>query len=89
MLQWNGTQFPFDKLRRKTTPDNEKDCRLFEINNDSYEDRIAPFYDTYVADDYEENEKGSIILTAIVTTVLFITVLVILAAIYAVSKMDM
>lgn len=77
------------KLRRKTTPDNEKDCRLFEINNDSYEDRIAPFYDTYVADDYEENEKGSIILTAIVTTVLFITVLVILAAIYAVSKMDM
>ena len=76
-------------LRREEKQDTEKDCRLFEINNDSYEDRIAPFYDTYVADDYEENEKGSIILTAIVTTVLFITVLVILAAIYAVSKMDM
>jgi len=59
-----------------------------EENNQAYSNRITPFVDNYVADEYE-NEKGSIILTAVVALVLFVTIAIVLLAIYSISRMDM
>ena len=75
--------------KKKTIPDSPDDDYTNSINNELYNDRIAPFLVNYVTDEYEDPNKGSIILTAIVTIVLFVTIAVILLAIYAVSKMDM
>ena len=75
--------------KKKTIPDSPDDDYTNSINNELYNDRIAPFLVNYVTDEYENPNKGSIILTAIVTIVLFVTIAVILLAIYAVSKMDM
>ena len=49
---------------------------------------MSPFVDNYVSDEYEE-EKGSTILLAVVTIVLFATIGIILLAVYAISKMNM
>lgn len=68
--------------------DTTEDKNRYEKNNMEYAGRIAPFIDNYVVEDVEAN-KGSIILTSIVATVLIITAVLILLAIYAVSKMDM
>lgn len=68
--------------------DSTRDKEIYEDNNILYNNRIAPFVTNYVADSYEE-EKGSTILLAIVTVVLFITIGIILLAILAISKMDM
>lgn len=75
--------------KKKKTPDTPEDESLNTDNNILYTNRITPFLDNYVSEDYEDPNKGSIILTAIVTLVLVITVAVILLAIYAVSKMNM
>ena len=75
--------------KKKIIPDSPEDDYTNSINEELYNDRIAPFLVNYVTDEYEEPNKGSIILTAIVTIVLFVTIAVILLAIYAVSKMDM
>ena len=66
-----------------------EDKALYKRNNEAYDLRIAPFMDNYVVEDVNTNERGSTVLLAIVTIVLFVTIAVILAAIYAVSKMQM
>lgn len=75
--------------KKKKTPDTPEDEKNNIDNNILYNNRIIPFLDNYVSDDYEDSNKGSVVLTAIVTFVLLITIIVILLAIYAVSKMNM
>lgn len=74
--------------KKKLTPDTIEDENTNNENNMLYNNRIVPFMDNYVSDDDEPN-RGSIVLTAIVTFILFATIAVILLAIYAVSKMNM
>lgn len=75
--------------KKKKTPDTPEDENINIDNNILYNNRIIPFLDNYVSDDYEDPNKGSVVLTAIVTFVLLVTIIVILLAIYAVSKMNM
>lgn len=76
-------------LNKKTkTPDTKEDIAKNEDNNILYNNRVSPFIDNYVSDEYEE-EKGSTVLLAVVTIVLFATIGIILLAVYAVSKMNM
>ena len=75
--------------KKKTTPDSIDDENTNRENNNLYNIRIAPFIDNYITDEYEEPNKGSVILTAIVAIIMFVTIGVILFAIYAVSKMNM
>ncbi len=75
--------------KKKKTPDTPEDENNNIDNNILYNNRIIPFLDNYVSDDYEDPNKGSVVLTAIVTFVLLVTIIVILLAIYAVSKMNM
>lgn len=75
--------------KKKKTPDTPDDENNNIDNNILYNNRIIPFLDNYVSDDYEDPNKGSVVLTAIVTFVLLVTIIVILLAIYAVSKMNM
>ena len=77
------------KAKITVSPDTAEDKALYKANNEAYEYRIAPFMDNYVVEDVNANERGSTVLLAIVTIVLFVTIAVILAAIYAVSKMQM
>ena len=74
--------------KKKLTPDTVEEETINNENTMLYNNRIVPFMDNYVSDDEEPN-KGSIVLTAIVTFILFTTIAVILLAIYAVSKMNM
>lgn len=74
--------------KKKLTPDTIEEENINNENTMLYNNRIVPFMDNYVSDDEEPN-KGSIVLTAIVTFILFATIAVILLAIYAVSKMNM
>lgn len=75
--------------KKKTTPDTQDDEYKNADNTILYNNRVTPFLDNYVSDEYEEPNKGSVVLTVVVTLVLLITVAVILFAIYAVSKMNM
>lgn len=74
--------------KKKLTPDTVEEETINNENTMLYNNRIVPFMDNYASDDEEPN-KGSIVLTAIVTFILFATIAVILLAIYAVSKMNM
>lgn len=74
--------------KKKLTPDTIEEENINNENTMLYNNRIVPFMDNYVSDDEEPN-KGSIVLTAIVTFILFATIAVILLAIYAISKMNM
>ena len=76
-------------LKKSVSPDTDEDKKIYKENNQEYEYRIAPFVENYVVEDVDPNEKGSTILLAIVTIILFVTIAVILAAIYAVSKVQM
>ena len=73
--------------KKATHPDTDEDKKIYEKNNELYQNRISPFVDNYVSD-YDE-EKGSIVVTAIIVAVLLVTVAVILLAILSISKMDM
>ena len=73
--------------KKELTPDSKDDKKRMEDNNILYQNKIAPLQDNYVTDEYEG--KGSTLLTALVTAVLFITIAIILLAIYAVSRMNM
>jgi len=64
----------------------EQDKKIYDENNKSYDNRIAPFVDNYVAD---TEEKGNTLLIFVVTTILFITIGIILLAIFAISRLDM
>lgn len=75
------------KTKKELSPDSKDDIKRMQDNNIIYQNRIVPFNDNYVTDEYEE--KGSTLLTAIITAVLFVTIGIILLAIYAVSKMNM
>ena len=75
--------------KKGVSPDTAEDKKIYQEANQEYEYRIAPFVDNYVVEDVDANEKGSTVLLAIVTIVLFVTIAVILAAIYAVSKVQM
>lgn len=75
--------------KKKMTPDTQDEEAINADNNILYNNRIMPFLDNYVADDYEEPNRGSTIITLIVTIILFITIAVILLAIYSISKMNM
>lgn len=75
-------------LKKEQVPDTKEDQEANETNNILYNNRVAPFVNNYVSDEYEE-EKGSTVLLAIVTAVLFITIGIILLAIYSISKMNM
>lgn len=76
------------KLKKQTTRDSEEDKDIYEENDELYNNRIAPFVNNYVVEEYDE-EKGSTIILAIITAVLFITIGIILLAVYALSKMQM
>ena len=73
--------------KKELSPDSKDDKKRMEDNNILYQNKIAPLQDNYVSDEYEG--KGSTLLTALVTAVLFITIAIILLAIYAVSRMNM
>ncbi len=79
------TDFVIEK--KDKNPDTMYDLARYEDNNILYRNRIAPFLTNYVGD--YDTEKGSTILTAIVTIILFITIGIILLAIFAISRMDM
>ncbi len=68
-------------------PDTIDDLARYEDNDILYNNRIAPFLTNYVGD--YDTERGSTILTAIVTLILFITIGIILLTIFAISRMDM
>ena len=73
--------------KKELSPDSKEDKKRQEDNNILYQNKITPLQDNYVSDEYEG--KGSALLTALVTAVLFITIGIILLAIYAVSRMNM
>ena len=73
--------------KKELTPDTREDKRRMEDNNIIYQNKIVPFNDNYITDEYEE--KGSTLLTAIIVAVLFVTIGIVLLAIYAVSRMNM
>ncbi len=75
------------EVKKEREPDTKEDIARYKDNNILYENRIAPFLTNYVGD--YDTDRGSTILTAIVTLILFITVGIILLAIFAVSRMDM
>ena len=75
------------EVKKEREPDTKEDIARYKDNNILYENRIAPFLTNYVGD--YDTDKGSTILTAVVTLILFITVGIILLAIFAVSRMDM
>lgn len=68
--------------------ETEEDKNQYNINNQLYDERISPFVENYVADEYED-EKGSAALVVVVAVVLLITILLILGAVYAISKVEM
>jgi hypothetical protein len=76
-------------IKKISTNDTEDDKETHKLNNESYKERIAPFIENYVSDEYEDTNKGSTILTAIVAFILCTTIAVVLLAIYAISKMNM
>jgi len=73
--------------KKELAPDSKDDKKRQEDNNIIYLNKIAPLQDNYVSDEYES--RGSTLITVLVTAVLFITIGIILLAIYAVSKMNM
>jgi len=73
--------------KKELTVDSKDDKKRMEDNNIIYKNKIAPLQDNYITDEYEG--KGSALLTALVTAVLFITIGIILLAIFAVSRMNM
>lgn len=75
--------------KKKTIPDNPLEESDSIERNNAYNHRIEPFIDNYVADEYEEPNKGSTILTIIVGIIMLATIGIILLTIYAVSKMNM
>ena len=76
-------------LKKISTQDTEDDEEINKTNDALYNERIAPFMENYVSDEYEEPFKGSTILTAIVAFILCATIVIVLLAIYAISKMNM
>lgn len=76
------------KLKKQTTRDSEEEQDIYEENDELFNNRIAPFINNYIAEEYDE-EKGSTIILAVITVVLFITIGIILLAVYALSKMQM
>ena len=76
-------------LKKISTHDTEDDEEINKTNDTLYNERIAPFMENYVSDEYEEPSKGSTILTAIVAFILCATIVIVLLAIYAISKMNM
>ena len=76
-------------LKKISTQDTEDDEEINKTNDALYNERIAPFVENYVSDEYEEPFKGSTILTAIVAFILCATIVIVLLAIYAISKMNM
>ena len=76
-------------LKKISTTDANDEEEIDRINTDLYMERIAPLIDNYVSDEYEEPSKGSTILTAIVAFILCATIIIVLLAIYAISKMNM
>lgn len=76
-------------LKKISTQDTEDDEEINKTNDALYNERIAPFMENYVSDEYEEPSKGSTILTAIVAFILCATIVIVLLAIYAISKMNM
>lgn len=76
------------KSKKEVTPDTEKDQIRNEDNDMLFKNRIASITDNYVSDEYDNQDKGSTIITAIVTFILFATIGIILLAILALSKMN-
>lgn len=74
--------------KKKIVPDTKEDIDRNMDNDILYNNRIAPFIDQSEAEEYFE-DKGSIVLTAVIVAVLFITIGIIALAIYSISKMNM
>lgn len=75
------------KYKKAVSPDTEEDLSIYKINNDNYMVKIEPFFENYKKE--EDDEKGSAALVTIIGVVLGITILLILATIYAISKVEM
>ena len=75
--------------KKHKTPDSPEDESNNTDNNILYKNRISPFVENYITDEYEEKTHGSTILLAIVTFILLATIAIIGLAIYSISKMNM
>ncbi len=73
---------------KENIKESNDDKELYEDNNALYYNRIAPFIENYVEADDVKEDKGGTILLAIVAGILFITIVIIILAIIAVSKLD-
>lgn len=73
--------------KKLVTKDTLEDHKIYNQNNDDFQDRIAPFIDNYVVDD--NDQKGSVTIITVIAFVLLITILLIIFAIYLVSKVEM
>lgn len=73
--------------KKLVTKDTLEDHKIYSENNDTFQDRIAPFIDNYVSDD--TNEKGSAAIVTVIALVLLMTIILIIVAIYLVSKVEM
>ncbi len=76
------------KAKKEVTPDTEEDQMRNEDNEILFRNRISPISDNYVSEEYEDSDRGSTIITAIITFILFVTIGIILLAILALSKMN-
>ena len=74
--------------KKETIKEDDSDLETYEDNNQAYYNRIAPFIENYAEVDNVETSTGGTILMIIVAGVLFITIIIILLAIIAVSRMD-
>ena len=77
------------KSKKEITPDTEEDKIRNEDNDTLFKNRISSISNNYVSDEYDSSsDKGSTIITAIITFILFATIGIILLAILALSKMN-
>ena len=74
--------------KKMVSKDTLEDHNLYTKNNEDYENRIIPFVDNYVVDDYND-EKGSAALATVIAFILIVTILLVIVAIYFVSKVEM
>ena len=75
-------------LKKLVSPDTEEDINMYEVNEEKFNERIAPYVESYEVEETLD-EKGSAALVAVVATVLIITIVLILFAIIAISKVEM
>lgn len=75
-------------LKKLVSPDNEEDDKVYNENNEKFIERIKPYIERVKIDEILD-ERGSTALVIVVGTVLVITIVLVLLAIIAISKVEM